>query len=95
VLTGSAVLSGVCGFVREINKDQKEELRRFEDMDPIVLELADRCIYSDSNGKLEEMFASNVTNSDHLKQIVYQKTISSVLNGASAYKIYESSGSSS
>ncbi len=89
ILTGSAVFSGVCGVIREINKDQVHELYRFKDLDPQVIDLAERCIFSNSTGNIKDMFATNVTNSDHLKQIVYQNTISDVLNGASEYQIYE------
>jgi hypothetical protein len=67
ILTGSAIFSGVCGLVRELNKDQVHELYRFQDLDQKVIDLAERCIFSNSTGDLIEMFATDVTNSDHLK----------------------------
>lgn len=49
MLAGSALLSGSCGFLVEINRNNKEMLDYFE-LDPMIKDAAHHCIFHDSDG---------------------------------------------
>lgn len=49
MLIGSAALSASCGYVIELNRDNSSVLDYFE-LDQEVRDIADQCIFSDSEG---------------------------------------------
>lgn len=67
ILVGSVIMSGVCGFVREINQDQLHELYKFDGLDKKVIDLANLCLLSNSTGDLKDYIASTSSSSEHTK----------------------------
>ena len=59
-------MSGLCGFVQQINTDQVKVLYEFN-IDPDVITVAEACMFSNSTGELTELFKTGDTNSDDLK----------------------------
>lgn len=49
MIIGSAALSASCGYVIELNRDNRAVLDYFE-LDDEVRQIADQCIFSDSEG---------------------------------------------
>lgn len=52
---GSAALSASCGFVIEVNKDNREVLKYFN-LSETVERVIEECVYSDSEGDLNRAF---------------------------------------
>ncbi len=88
VLIGTVVFSGSCGFIREINKDKVGVLYDL-DLNKDVRDLAERCIFSNSTGEINSIFAKDDNISNQNKKVNYINDIGHVINGASEYFIYK------
>ena len=61
IMVGSATMSGVCGFVGKLNKDQAEVLYEFDELNANVRKISELCLFTNSTGHINEMFLTGTT----------------------------------
>lgn len=52
ILVGSAIVSGSCGLVEKLNKNEVSVLYEFDELNSDVRKIAELCIFKNSTGKI-------------------------------------------
>lgn len=59
ILVGSAILSGSCGFVEKINKNEVSVLYEFDELNEDVRKIAEICVFKNSTGNIQDVLTDS------------------------------------
>ncbi len=95
VMIASASISGLCGFVAQINKNNVGVLYDF-DFNENAVKIAEICLFNNSTGKLVDMYIPETATLTEKAEIEADfDELSALLDGISSYKVYLANNSES
>ena len=59
LLVGSAIVSGSCGLVEKLNKNEVSVLYEFDELNEDVRKIAELCIFKNSTGNIQDVLSDD------------------------------------